>query len=254
MLALGALVASLGCQKPAPPPVQFELGRLFPLLVGQTGESSQVQGFTIKFDKIAADSRCPKGVECITAGKADVVLTLTKSGESKTITLPFILPNGTENVTDFNGHTVRIMGVAPIKFKDKEIEPEEYSVVLNVIETPPPMPQAKPGEDFVLGVGESILTSDDLSGIIRFDSVVGDSRCAEGVQCIWAGRADCVFSLTKGGNTQQVTLATGDMSQGGTGEAKFGAYTLKIKAINPPKKQGPPIPQKDYKATLVLVQ
>jgi hypothetical protein len=254
ILAFSILFSCLGCTDPAPAPVKFELGRLFPLLVGQTGESSQIQGFTIRFDKIAEDSRCPKGVECITAGKADVVLTLTKAGESKTITLPFILPNGTENVTEFKGYTIRIMGVAPIKFKDKEIKPGEYSVVLNVIETPPPMPQAKPGEAFVLGVGESIATSDDPSGIIRFDSVVGDSRCAEGVQCIWAGRADCVFSLTRGGTTQQVTLSTGDMSQGGAGEAKFDAYTLKINAINPPKKQGPAIPQKDYKATLVLMQ
>jgi len=249
-----AFFISLGCPKPVPLPVKFSLDRPFPLKVGQTGESEEIQGFTIKFDKVSADSRCPMGVECITAGKADVVLILTKAGEAQTLTLPFTITNGTSNVTDFKGHTVRIMGVAPMKYKDKEIKPDEYVITLSVIETPPPVPVAKPGEDFTLGVGERIGLEGEPANFIRFDSVVGDSRCPEGVQCIWAGRADCVFSLTNGDQTQQVTLATGDMGKGGSGEAKFGAYTLKIKAIAPPKKQGPPIPQKDYKATLVLVK
>lgn len=252
-LALVACFLSLGCPKPVPVPVKFSLDRPFGLQVGQTGESPDIQGFTIKFEKVAADSRCPIGVECITAGKADVLLTLTKAGESQTITLPFTLPNGTSNVTDYKGHTVRVLGVSPMKYKDKEIKPEEYNILLRVTETPPPLPQVKVGEDFTIGVGESIATSDDLSGIIRFDSVVGDSRCPEGVQCIWAGKADCVFSLTNGGQTQQVTLATGDLSQGGKGEAQFGAYTLRIKAIAPAKMQVP-IPQKEYKATLVLMK
>jgi len=252
-LALAMLTVSLGCPKPAVLPVKFNLDRPFALQVGQTGEASDGQGFTIKFEKIAADSRCPGGVECITAGKADVVLILTKATESQTISLPFTLPNGTSNVTDFKGHTVRVLGVSPMKFKDKEIKPAEYSILLTVTETPPPAPQVRIGEDFTIGVGESIVTIDDLSGIIHFDSVVGDSRCPEGVQCIWAGRADCVFSLTSGGRTQQVSLAAGDMSRGGQAETKFGAYTLKIKAIEPLKKQTP-IPQKDYKATLVLTQ
>ncbi len=254
LLAFSALLASLGCPKPVPSPVKFSLINPFSLQAGQTGESADVPGFAIKFDKVAADSRCPQGVECITAGKADVVLTLTKSGESQTVTLPFTLTNGTSNVTDFKGHTVRVMGVAPIKYKDKEIKPEEYNIVLTVIETPPPAPKAKVGEDFTIVVGESIVLEDDLMFRIRFDSVVGDSRCPEGVQCIWAGRADAVFSLTQGEQTQRVTLATGDFSQGGKGESQFGPYILKLKAIAPPKKQGPPIPQKDYKATLVLTK
>ncbi|MBC7774405.1 MAG: hypothetical protein H7246_03120 [Phycisphaerae bacterium] len=253
-LALMACLFSLGCPKPAPVPVKFSVDRPFALQVGQTGECADVLGFNIKFEKVAADSRCPLGVECITAGKADVVLTLTKAGVSQTVTLPFTLPNGTSNVTDFKGHTVRVMGVSPMNVKDKEIKPEEYNILMSAMVTPPPLPQVKIGEDFSIGVGESIATSDDLSGIIRFDSVVGDSRCPEGVKCIWAGRADCVFSLTNGGQTQKVTLATGDLGQGGKGEVQFGTHTLKIKAIAPPKKQGSPIPQNEYKATLVLTQ
>lgn len=132
---LFAFLVLTGCPKPAPPPVKFSLKEAFGLKPGQTGECADVLGFTIKFEKIAADSRCPKGVECITAGKADVVLVLTKPSGSQTITLPFTLPNGTSNVTDFNGHTVRVVGVSPFKFKDKEIMPEDYVVTLLVLET-----------------------------------------------------------------------------------------------------------------------
>lgn len=251
-LALGAILCGLGCPAPVPAPVKFDLDRPFSLKMGQTGESNTVQGFTVKFEKVSADSRCPQGVECITAGHADIVLTLTKAGESQTLTLPFTLPNGTSNVTDFKGHTLRVVGVIPFKLKDKPIKPEEYSVALTVIETPPPAPKAKLGEDFTLALGEDIVVEDDLMYRIRFDSVAGDSRCPEGVQCIWAGRADCVFSLTRGDTTQQVTLSTGDLGKGGAGETRFGAYKITIKAVQPPKTQGPPTPQKDYKATLVL--
>mgnify|MGYP000272670523 CR=1 FL=1 len=255
VLAYATFFICLGCPKPVPlPVVKFSIDRPFSLQVGQTGESKEVQGFTIKFEKVSADSRCPQGVECITAGKADVVLTLTKAGESQTLTLPFTLTNGTSNVTDFKGHTVRVLGVSPIKYKDKEIKPDEYNIMLSVTLTPLPAPTAKLGEAFTLGVGERIGIEGDLASTIRFDSVVGDSRCPEGVQCIWAGRADCVFSLTTGDQIQQVTLATGDLGKGGTGETKFGEYILKINAIAPPKKQGPPIPQKDYKATLMLMK
>ncbi|MFN0174816.1 MAG: hypothetical protein ACKVU0_09240 [Saprospiraceae bacterium] len=253
-IAFAGFFVSLGCPKPVPIPVKFSLDRPFPLKVGQTGESEEVQGFTIKFDKVSADSRCPMGVECITAGKADIVLFLTKAGETQSLTLPFTITNGTSNVTDFKGHTVRVMGVAPMKYKDKEIKPDEYIITLTVIKTPPPVPVAKLGEDFTLGVGERICLAGEPANTIRFDSVVGDSRCPDGVQCIWAGRADCLFSLTIGDQTQQVTLVTGDLGKGGEGETKFGVYTLKINAIAPAKKQGPPIPQKDYRATLVLMK
>lgn len=180
-LAFAVFLVSLGCPKPAPLPVKFASIAFSHLRLDKTAESEAVQGFTINFDKVSADSRCPMGVECITAGKADIVLILTKAGETQTLTLPFTITNGTSNVTDFKGHTVRVMGVAPMKYKDKEIKPDEYVITLSVIETPPPVPMVKLGEDFTLGVGERIGLAGEPANFIRFDSVVGDSRCPEGV-------------------------------------------------------------------------
>jgi hypothetical protein len=237
---------------PVPTPTLFSLNRPFSLAIGQSGECKEIAGFTVRFDKIASDSRCPKGVECITAGQAEVVLTLAKDGESTTLTLPFIIPNGTGNATDFKGHTIRVMGVAPMKFKDKVIDPKEYTIVVSVTETPIGGPVAKLGQEFTLGIGESIGLEGEEGYKIRFDTVSSDSRCAEGVQCIWAGRVDAVFTVSQDDNTQKLTLATGDMSQGGTGQATAGKYNLTLKAISPMKKKDVTIAPNAYKASLVV--
>ena len=251
IFALAALILAAGCSKPVPPSVKFPHTTPFSLKLGQTGESSLVPGFTILFDKVTADSRCPMGVECITAGKADLVLRVGKDGATETIKLSFTLPNGTSNVTEFKGHTIRVVGVTPFKIKDREINPEEYILAITVTETPPPPIQIKLGDSFMLGVGEGFVLEDDPEYRLQFDSVVGDSRCTQGVQCLWAGRVDAVFSARKGGQTQVLRLATGELSQGGNSVGAFGPYTLEFKAIAPPKTQGP-IALGQYKASLVV--
>lgn len=136
--ALPALLAYFfiqSCANPAPAPLSFDLDRPFALKQGQTGTCSEVEGFSIRFDKVTADSRCPMGEKCITAGKADLELTLNKAGESAVVKLAFTLPNGTANVTEFKGHTIRVVGVTPFKMKDKEILPGDYSLAVQVTET-----------------------------------------------------------------------------------------------------------------------
>ena len=40
------------------------------------GESAQVEGLSVKFEGVSADSRCPVGVQCFWEGDAVVVVTL----------------------------------------------------------------------------------------------------------------------------------------------------------------------------------
>lgn len=105
-------------------------------------------------------------------------------------------------------------------------------------------------ESFTLDQSVTACTKDGADFKIRFDSVTGDSRCPIGVQCIWAGRADLSMTLKSGGVTQTVALASGDMSQGGKGEAVFNGYTVKLEGVEPPKEEGRNLQQKDYKAKL----
>jgi hypothetical protein len=250
LFALGALFLSLGC---TPPPIKFDLGSPFSLKIGQVGECNAVKGFSIKFDKVSADSRCPQGVECITAGRADLALTLSKDGASQPVALSFTLAEGTNNRVDFKGHTVRVVAVEPARKQGVDIKPGDYTIQIVVTETPK-IPTFESGKDFAIATGETFQSADNERFKVRFDSVVGDSRCPEGVQCIWAGRADCAFTFLDGEQGLTDTLSTGDLGRGGAGEANFGSYRIEIKDVAPPKTQGAAILQKDYKATLVVTK
>lgn len=106
-------------------------------------------------------------------------------------------------------------------------------------------------ELFTLQQGATACLKDsDLT--INFHSVSGDSRCPVGVTCIWAGRADVVLTLKLGDKEQPATLASGDMGQGGTGQVVFEGYTIKLENVEPPKKEGETIEQKDYRAKLTV--
>ena len=107
------------------------------------------------------------------------------------------------------------------------------------------------GESFSLDQGATACLTGAEAFSIRFDSVSGDSRCPVGVQCIWAGRVDAVFTLSQGKDTRTtVTLSSGDLGQGGKGETSLNGYTVKLEGVMPAKEEGKPIAQKDYKAKL----
>ncbi len=64
---------------------------------------------------------------------------------------------------------------------------------------------AKLGENFYLAIGQSVsITGENLE--VRFIKVIGDSRCAQGVQCIWAGEANSQVEFSRSGSTYQKVL------------------------------------------------
>jgi hypothetical protein len=107
------------------------------------------------------------------------------------------------------------------------------------------------GKPFNIAQGQTMQTADNAL-TIHFDEVSGDSRCPTGVQCIWAGRADCIFTLSKGSATQTITLSSGDFSQGGSAEAAFSGYTITLNDLSPPKPASGGIAQKDYVARVTV--
>lgn len=249
---LGILLLAIGCAKPVPPSTQFNLGLPFSVKIGQTAVGPEALGFSIRFDKMKADSRCPMGVQCITAGKADVELSLLKGSTSKSVTLSFTTTQGTENVTEFEGYAIRVVGVTPFKQEKKEIGPDDYIIAISVTKATPPAPQITVETPFTLGMGERMPLAGMPDYSVRLDSIIEDSRCAEGIQCIWAGRVVAAFSLQEGEQRNAVQLSTGDLSKGGRGEVQFGSYTLVFQAVTPAKKDSEPIPDEAYKTTLLL--
>lgn len=56
--------------------------------------------------------------------------------------------------------------------------------------------QASLGQEFTLYLGQTaMITGENLE--IRFAEVISDSRCPQGVQCVWAGEASCLTYVTQ---------------------------------------------------------
>jgi len=76
-----------------------------------------------------------------------------------------------------------------------------------------------------------------LKGVtIKFSDVIEDSRCPEGVNCIWAGRAIVKVEVTSNGNTTEKELIFGEVRPGEQKNSKlFGSteFALKGLTLNP---------------------
>jgi hypothetical protein len=92
------------------------------------GESSVVEEITVRFVRIAADSRCPADVVCVWAGDAQVQIVVTSTGQSK----EYELHTMDKKPVTHDGYTVNLLKVDPYPSTSKKIEPEDYRVTLKV--------------------------------------------------------------------------------------------------------------------------
>ncbi|HET7229049.1 MAG TPA: hypothetical protein VFJ16_03570 [Longimicrobium sp.] len=108
-----------------------------------------------------------------------------------------------------------------------------------------PVARARLGEDFRLAPKQiAVIQGEPLT--VRFASVVSDSRCPAGVQCVRAGEARLEISIQQAGLEPAVdTLATAPPLPG---QASVGAYEVTLVGLAPELRQGTPAPA--YIATL----
>ncbi|HEX9918958.1 MAG TPA: hypothetical protein VGA87_07320 [Pyrinomonadaceae bacterium] len=105
----------------------------FVLSVGQ--EASTADGkLKIKFVSVAEDSRCPKGVNCIWAGNARVVLQVGRTGGTP---VKLELNTNPREATDGAGngygqYLIKLVEVAPYPVAEQPIRPQSYAVTLVV--------------------------------------------------------------------------------------------------------------------------
>lgn len=64
---------------------------------------------------------------------------------------------------------------------------------------------------------------------IKFDSLIEDSRCAKGVQCVWAGNARIRIVVSKGGKSETFDLNTNLNPRA----VSFAGYEIKFTALTP---------------------
>src|SRR5688500_409766 len=91
--------------------------------------------------------------------------------------------------------------------------------------------------------GQKAIDRKDLT--VKFVSVLEDSRCAEGTNCIWAGNAKVKLKLKKkNGAWETFELNTNLEKQ----EIEFGGYSIKITALTPTPKENVKISRNGYVA------
>jgi hypothetical protein len=105
---------------------------------------------------------------------------------------------------------------------------------------------ANPGVTFTLAIGQSAsLNGEDL--VIRFADVIGDSRCAAGVVCIWAGEASCLVKIDYADKTFEKVLTQPGATE--PAQTDFADYTIAFD-LKPYPQAGDQIQDKEYRLDL----
>ena len=102
------------------------------------------------------------------------------------------------------------------------------------------------GEEFKLGVGKSAaLKGERLE--VEFVSVAEDSRCPQGVDCIWEGNAKVRLRLKRGrGAAAEIELNTNIEPQ----RSAAHGYEIRLTNLSPYPKGSTPVDKKSYVASL----
>ena len=99
-----------------------------------------------------------------------------------------------------------------------------------------------------LKYGEIIRNSDYQISIV-LDSVLNDSRCPTGAQCIWAGNASVRFVYSSANNKVSFVLNT--ISSFRT-DSLIDGYRIRMTKLTPYPELGVQIKQSDYKAEIEI--
>jgi hypothetical protein len=104
------------------------------------------------------------------------------------------------------------------------------------------------GKEFELKVDQqAVVEGEGLT--IAFESVLEDSRCPKGVDCIWSGNAKISIKSSKPKETPaKIELNTDD----GPKSSPYMDYEIKLVALKPNRKPDVPLRRDEYRALLII--
>lgn len=103
-------------------------------------------------------------------------------------------------------------------------------------------------QEFALKVGQSALIRP--GGMkVTFERVVEDSRCPEGVDCIWAGNARIAVGLSGAGGRPTPAELNTDVEPR---QQSYLAYEVKLMGLSPRPKEGHRVDENSYSVTLLV--
>ena len=108
------------------------LGESFRLAIDQSVQLEDAD-LTLTFEDVPHESRCPKDVQCIVAGKAEVVFEASSAGERKTLT--FEIPPEGGDAQSFAGFTIEVVELEPEPVAGRRIARSSYVATVRVTES-----------------------------------------------------------------------------------------------------------------------
>jgi hypothetical protein len=108
--------------------------------------------------------------------------------------------------------------------------------------------EAALNQEFDIRVGEKVRIEHE-GLLVSFHQVAEDSRCPQGVECIWAGNGKVVLTLSKvRKRAATMSLNTGVEPR----EGSYRGYEVRLVNLNPYPKKDMKIRKRDYVATLIV--
>jgi hypothetical protein len=130
ILACGAaalLAIAGGCSESSSAPSDV-FKREVVLSVGQTARIAEAE-FSLRFDRVTSDTRCPADVLCIQAGDASVLVTVLWALDRST---SYELHTSAPSSVRHRDVRIALEALAPYPFSSKPIDPASYTATLLV--------------------------------------------------------------------------------------------------------------------------
>ncbi len=89
------------------------------------GQSADVEGLRVTFDRVASDSRCPIDVTCVWEGDAVVVVSLRASGREPA-SVELHTSGRFAQDASYGDYRIRLAGLEPVARSDRPIAPSDY--------------------------------------------------------------------------------------------------------------------------------
>jgi hypothetical protein len=106
------------------------------------------------------------------------------------------------------------------------------------------------GQEFTLPAGQTaVISGENLK--LKFVEVEGDSRCAKGVECVWAGEAKCLMLITYYKSLSSVVFTQSGGNE--NNQEVFQQYKVSFK-LEPYPEYGKQIAPSEYKLVMTVTK
>ncbi len=125
-------LAFFACKKKqAPGYSTVKVDEVFEMKMSQSVEVKDA-GLKLTFTAVPADSRCPKGVNCIQEGDVKVTMAAVAGMDNRNLEFVMKASQASPASQTFAGYKIQLLSVMPYPEADKQIKKEDYVLKLAV--------------------------------------------------------------------------------------------------------------------------